>query len=95
MLLALLIYCYANGIFSSRRIKRATYLDVGVYYLTGDTHPDHDMICIDGTHIKANASRFHALSYHRACELDEQLRLEMQDLSAKVVPGNIVREKPT
>lgn len=45
MLLSLLIYCYANGIFSSRRIERATYRDVAVRYLTGDTHPDHDTIC--------------------------------------------------
>lgn len=44
-MLALLIYCYANGIFSSRRIERATYRDVGVRYLSGDTHPDHDTIC--------------------------------------------------
>ena len=44
MMLALLIYCYANGIFSSRRIERATYRDIGVRYLTGDTHPDHDTI---------------------------------------------------
>lgn len=45
VMLALLIYCYANGIFSSRKIERATYRDVGVRYLTGDTHPDHDTIC--------------------------------------------------
>ena len=45
MMLALLVYCYANGIFSSRRIERATYRDVAVRYLTGDTHPDHDTIC--------------------------------------------------
>ena len=45
MMLALLIYCYANGIFASRRIERATYRDVGVRYLSGDTHPDHDTIC--------------------------------------------------
>jgi len=45
MMLGLLIYCYANGIFSSRRIERATYRDVAVRYLTGDTHPDHDTIC--------------------------------------------------
>jgi len=44
MMLSLLIYCYANGIFSSRRIERATYRDVAVRYLTGDTHPDHDTI---------------------------------------------------
>jgi transposase len=45
MMLALLIYCYANGIFSSRRIERATYRDLGVRFLSGDTHPDHDTIC--------------------------------------------------
>lgn len=39
VMLALLIYCYTNGIFSSRKIERATYRDVGVRYLTGDTHP--------------------------------------------------------
>lgn len=44
MMLALLVYCYANGIFSSRRIERATYRDLSVRYLTGDTHPDHDTI---------------------------------------------------
>jgi len=46
LMLALLIYCYANGIFSSRRIERATYRDVAVRYLTADTHPDHDTICV-------------------------------------------------
>src|SRR5208283_3206609 len=45
MMLALLVYCYANGVFGSRRIERASYRDVAVRYLTGDTHPDHDTIC--------------------------------------------------
>jgi len=45
LLLALLIYGYANGIFSSRRIERATYRDLGVRYLAANTHPDHDTIC--------------------------------------------------
>jgi transposase len=45
MMLALLIYCYSNGIFSSRKIERATYRDISVRYLTADTHPDHDTIC--------------------------------------------------
>ena len=45
VMLSLLIYCYANGIFSSRKIERATYRDIGVRYITGDTHPDHDTIC--------------------------------------------------
>ena len=45
MMPALLIYCYANGIFSSRRIERATHRDVSVRHLTANTHPDHDTIC--------------------------------------------------
>lgn len=44
MMLGLLIYCYAHGIFSSRRIERATYQHVAVRYLAADTHPDHDTI---------------------------------------------------
>jgi transposase len=46
MMLELLIYCYANGVFSSRRIEQATYRDVAVRFLTGNTHPDHDTICM-------------------------------------------------
>lgn len=45
MMLSLVIYCYANSIFSSRKIERATYRDISVRYLTGDNHPDHDTIC--------------------------------------------------
>jgi transposase len=44
MMLAVLIYSYANGIFSSRRIERATYRDVGVRFVAANTHPDHDTI---------------------------------------------------
>lgn len=44
MMLALLIYCYANRLFSSRRIERATYRDIAVRYISADTHPDHDTI---------------------------------------------------
>ena len=44
MMLVVLIYCYAQGIFSSRQIERATYQHVSVRYLAGDTHPDHDTV---------------------------------------------------
>ena len=44
MMLALLIYCYANGIFSSRKIEKATYQHVAVRYITANHHPDHDTI---------------------------------------------------
>jgi transposase len=45
MMLALLIYSYATGTFSSRRIERQTYENVAVRVLCADTHPDHDSIC--------------------------------------------------
>jgi len=112
-MLALLIYCYANSIFSSRKIERATTRDVGVKYLTGGYKIDHDTICtfrrnnfeaiteafvdvleiakelkllklgniaIDGTHIKANASIDKNVTYKRAVEIREQLKLDIADL---------------
>lgn len=44
MMLALLVYAYANGLLSSRRIERATHRDLGVRFVTANTHPDHDTI---------------------------------------------------
>lgn len=44
MMLALLFYGYATGIFSSRALERATYELIPVIYLTGNTHPDHNSI---------------------------------------------------
>jgi transposase len=46
LMLALLIYCYANGIFSSRRVERATHRDIGARYIAANTHPDHDTIAV-------------------------------------------------
>ena len=40
-------------------------------------------ISVDGTRVKANASKFHALTYERACELEEQLKLEIAELMEK------------
>lgn len=45
LLIGLLIYSYATGVFSSRQIERATYDSVPVRLLCADTHPDHDTIC--------------------------------------------------
>lgn len=116
MMLALLIYCYANGIFSSRRIEQATHRDVAVRYLCGNEHPDHDTICkfrrenfeavaaafvdmlelaaamkllqigtvsVDGTHIRANASKDKNVTYERAQQLRQQLEGDVKELMGK------------
>lgn len=44
MMLGLLVYCYAIGIFSSRRIEQASYRHVSVRFIAANTHPDHDTI---------------------------------------------------
>src|SRR5580698_3352317 len=46
LMLALLIYSYANGVFSSRRIERATFRDIGARFIAANTHPDHDTIAV-------------------------------------------------
>ena len=45
MMLSLLCYCYALGIFSSRQIERASYENLPVRFICGNTQPDHDTIC--------------------------------------------------
>ena len=44
MMVALLFYGYATGVFSSRKLEQATYDSVAFRYITGDEHPDHDTI---------------------------------------------------
>ena len=44
VLLGLLFYGYATGEFSSRRIEKASYENLGYRYVAGGLHPDHDTI---------------------------------------------------
>lgn len=44
ILLGLLFYGYATGVFSSRKIERATYESLPFRFLAGNLHPDHDTI---------------------------------------------------
>jgi transposase len=113
MLLALLFYGYATGVFSSRKLEKATYDSVAFRYIAANDHPDHDTIAtfrkrflpqltsifveilliaqqlgclklgkvsLDGTKIKANASKHRALSWKHACKLEAQLKAEVEDL---------------
>ena len=116
VLLALLVYGYANGVFSSRKIERATYDSVAFRFIAAGTHPDHDTlatfrrrfldelsglfvqvlamaqemkllklgtISLDGTKIKANASRHSALSHGHIEQLEIQLKAEVEALMAQ------------
>jgi transposase len=115
MIVRLLLYGYANGVYSSRKIEKRTYEDVAFRYLSGDQHPDHDTIAsfrkrhldalaglftqalllcaeaglvklghvaIDGTKIKANASKHKAMSYKRMNETEARLEQEVKALMA-------------
>ena len=44
MLVALLFYGYATGVFASRKLERSTYDSVAFRYIAANTHPDHDTI---------------------------------------------------
>jgi transposase len=116
MMLALLVYGYASGTFSSRKIERATYDSVAFRFIAANHHPDHDtlahfrktflveledlfvqvlalaqamklvklgQISLDGTKIKANASKHKALSHGRIEKQEAQLREEVQALLKK------------
>ena len=116
MLLALLFYGYATGVFSSRKLERSTYDSVAFRYIAANTHPDHDTIAtfrrrflselgdlfiqilqiagqmevlklgrvsLDGSKVKANASRHKALSYGHACKLEQQIKAEVAELLEK------------
>jgi transposase len=44
LLLGLIIYGYAAGVFSSRNLERATYDSVAFRFIAANEHPDHDTI---------------------------------------------------
>ena len=116
VLLALLVYGDANGVFSSRKIERATDDSVAFRFIAAGTHPDHDTlasfrrrfldelsglfvqglemaqemkllklgtISLDGTKIKAHASRHSALSHGHIERLEIQLKAEVEALLAQ------------
>ena len=44
LLLGLLVYGYATGVFSSRKLEQATYDSVAFRFIAANDHPDHDTI---------------------------------------------------
>jgi transposase len=81
MMLGLLIYCYATGTFSSRRIETLTFENVAVRYLTGDTHPDHDSIC----KFRRENKELLSSSFHQVLELAARARvLQVGDITVAI-----------
>jgi len=56
-----LLYSYGNGIFSSRRIERATHRDIGVRFIAANTYPYHDTIA---AFRRTNKTAFEAAFLH-------------------------------
>jgi transposase len=116
MMTALLVYAYATGVYSSRRIERATVEDVACRVLAAGEHPHFttinqfravhrqaladlfvqvlracmsaglvklEHVAIDGTKMKANASKHKAMSYDRMQKDDARLRAEVEAMFAR------------
>ena len=98
MLLALLFYGYATGVFSSRKLEQATRDSVAFRKRfvgePGDLFVQILMmarsmgllklgtVSLDGTKVQANASRHKALSWEYANRLETQLQAEVEQLMA-------------
>jgi transposase len=115
LMVKLLIYGYATGTPSSRKLEERTYSDVAVRFLCADQHPDFRPIArfrkrhlhaladlfvqalrlceraglvglgtlaLDGTKVRANASRHKAMSYERMVKKEAQLEAEIAAIRA-------------
>jgi transposase len=116
MMVALLLYCYATGTRSSRRIRKRCQVDVACRVIAGEDIPDFrtisdfrkihlarlealfvevlklcalaglakvGTIALDGTKVKANASRHKAMSYDRMKAEEARLKEEIAKLLAE------------
>jgi transposase len=116
MMVKVLIYGYATGVFSSRKLARKLHEDVAFRVLSAGNFPAHrtlsdfrafhlkelsdlfvqvvrlaremglvklGTIAVDGTKIKANASRHKAMSYERMLKAEAELRAQIKALLDK------------
>lgn len=118
MMVKVLVYAYATGVFSSRKIARKLHEDVAFRVLAAGNFPAHrtirdfralhlieftelfvqvvrlaremgllklGVIAVDGTKIKANASRHKAMSYGRMQSTEAELKAQIAALMQKAV----------
>ena len=116
MMVKVLIYGYATGVFSSRKLARKLHEDVALRLLGAGNFPAHrtlsdfrafhlkelsdlfvqvvrlaremglvklGTIAVDGTKIKANASRHKAMSYQRMLQAEAELKAQIKALLDK------------
>src|ERR1700726_1099947 len=116
MMVKVLLYAYATGTFSSRRIARKLEEDVAYRVLAVGNFPAHRTICefrqehlkafgelfvqvvriareagvvrmgslvVDGSKVKANASKHKAMSYGRMREEERRLQGQIAELTAR------------
>jgi transposase len=113
MMVKILVYGYATGVFSSRKIARKLHEDVAFRVLAAGNHPAHrtisdfrafhlkelgelfaqvvrlaremgvvnlGTIAVDGTNVKANASRHKAMSYGHMIKAEAELKVQIAAL---------------
>ncbi len=116
MMVKILLYGYATGTFSSRKIARKLHEDVAFRVLSGESFPAHRTIAefrqrhlqsfqglfvqvlqvareagllrlgtvaVDGTKVKASASKHKAMSYSRMKQETERLKAEIAELTSR------------
>jgi transposase len=123
LMVKLLLYGYATGVMSSRKLEAGSYRDIALRMLCADQHPDFRSIArfrarhldalaglfvqalrlckaaglvglgalaVDGTKLRANASRHKAMSCERMGPKAEQLEAEIAELTARM--GELLAE---
>lgn len=113
MMVKVLIYGYATGTFSSRKLAAKLHEDVALRVLAAENYPAHrtlsdfralhlqelsalfvqvvrlarecglvklGTVAVDGTKLKANASRHKAMSYERMLKVEAELKVQIDGL---------------
>ena len=92
LMVKLLIYGYANGVTSSRKLERATYRDVAVRMLCADQHPDYRSIGrFRKRHLEALGELF--VQALRLCKQAKLVGLGMLALDGTKLCANASRHK--
>jgi transposase len=122
MMVKVLVYGYATGVFSSRKIARKLHEDVAFRVLAADNFPKHRTLCdfralhlnelaalfvqvvklagecglvklgtiaVDGTKLRANASKHKAMSYERMQAAEVELKAQVDALLARAAQADV------